>query len=216
MQKEKKPLKFMQVLQSRSAIPAVFSRTSSSTSTPSGKIVITSAEKKRMLQKAKRMQKGAFNSYLDPTENGSAVVETRMTGEYNVWEKDASDDEKLAKVVKTPEAVEYILPILRKPKVKVSPRPIIDPVTPSVSPLLRYKLLVFLIFYQYGNFNRPRHPSSPPNPSNNPQSTSPTLVSPTTLRTTHIRTFLKQRTKLKRNGRLKLSALERKRNKWRQ
>jgi len=104
----------MQVLSQRSAVPAVFARASSSTSKPTGKGKLTPAEKSTLLQKSKRLRKGAFNSYLDPKESGSAVIERRKAAAYNVWEAAESD-----KAVRSDEVLEYVVPIVEKPKVKV-------------------------------------------------------------------------------------------------
>ena len=109
----------MQVLQHRSAVPAVFARASSSTSKPTGKGKLTPTEKSKLLQKARRLRKGALNSYLDPKESGSAVIEPRKSGAYNVWEAAESDDEMLSRVVRSDDALEYVVPIVKKPKVKV-------------------------------------------------------------------------------------------------
>lgn len=111
----------MQILQQRSAVPAVFARASipASKLNQKGKITLTQAEKSKLLQKARRNRKGAFNSYLDPKESGSAVAEPRQSGNYNVWDAAESDDEALAQVIRSQEATEYLLPIVKKQKVKV-------------------------------------------------------------------------------------------------
>ncbi|KAF8324128.1 P60-like protein [Clavulina sp. PMI_390] len=106
VQKQKKPLRFLQVLEQRSAVPAVFARSQTS-STSSFKTKLSQEEKNRLLQKAKRNRKGAFNSYLDPKESGSAVVELRESGKYDVWTAEDSDDEALKKLITTEEANEY-------------------------------------------------------------------------------------------------------------
>jgi hypothetical protein len=135
IQKEK-PLKFMQVLQQRSAVPSVFARANSSTRKPTGKNKLTPAEKSKLLQKAKRLRKGALNSYLDPKEGGSAVIEPRKSCGYNVWEAAESDDEALSKIVRSEEAIEYVVPIVKKPKVKV-----------------RMRLVFLEMFFKYANYN---------------------------------------------------------------
>ena len=108
----------MQVLASRSAVPAVHSR--ARTSISSSTIRLTHEEKAKLLQKTRRLRKGALNSYLDPTESGSTVIEPRTAGKYDVWNEMPSDDEKVVKRLKTNEAREYILPLVQKPKIKVS------------------------------------------------------------------------------------------------
>lgn len=61
---------------------------------------------------------------LDPTESGSAAasigIVERVSGGYDVWTSKDEEDEKLAKVVRmdTDEVVEYLVPNVKKPKVK--------------------------------------------------------------------------------------------------
>ncbi|KAH8101723.1 P60-like protein [Cristinia sonorae] len=78
------------ILQQRSAVPAVFSRPQSSTSSLKRK-KITHEEKDRLLRIGKKMRKGPFNSVVDPTEfgAGSALLEVseaaKTSGSYDVW-----------------------------------------------------------------------------------------------------------------------------------
>ncbi len=120
VQRVKKPLRFLQILQQRSAIPAIYSRLRPSDSVKSKKLKL-SREEKSKLQKARRLRRDALNSCQDPTEHGSVVAEPRISGRYDVWEKEGSDEERLVKKMKTDEAREYVLPVVKKPKVKVSP-----------------------------------------------------------------------------------------------
>lgn len=115
LKKEKKPLRSLEILSMRSAVPAVSSR-------PRKELPnrLTPEEKSRLLQKAKRLRQGALNSYLDPKESGSAVVEPHVSGKYDVWEDIASDDERVLKRIKTRDATEYVLPLVQKPKIQVS------------------------------------------------------------------------------------------------
>lgn len=70
------------------------------------------------------MRKGALNSFVDPTETGTAVanIEPRATGEYDAWDPEAvdSDEEELMKKVPhTKDGEEYVIPLVKKVKVKV-------------------------------------------------------------------------------------------------
>ena len=76
------------ILAQRSAVPAVFSRT---TSNPLKRKTLTYEEKDRLLRMGKRQRKGPFNAIMDPTEvgSGSALLEVseaaKKSGTYDVW-----------------------------------------------------------------------------------------------------------------------------------
>ncbi|CAL1709723.1 unnamed protein product [Somion occarium] len=76
------------ILAQRSAVPAVVSRTTSSST---HKRKLTHEEKDRLLRMGKRMRKGPFNGVIDPTEMGagSALLEVseavKASGGYDVW-----------------------------------------------------------------------------------------------------------------------------------
>ena len=77
------------ILAQRSAVPAVFSRT---TANPLKRKILTYEEKDRLLRMGKRPRKGPFNAIIDPTEvgAGSALLEVseaaKNSGTYDVWE----------------------------------------------------------------------------------------------------------------------------------
>ncbi|PPQ85556.1 hypothetical protein CVT25_006726 [Psilocybe cyanescens] len=81
------------ILAERSAVPAVFSRTTSASASSAGKrkSVLTREEKERLLRIAKRPRKGPFDSVLDPAEYeaGSGVVDlsaaVKYSGTYDAW-----------------------------------------------------------------------------------------------------------------------------------
>ena len=88
------------ILAERSAVPAVPTRQTSSSSLKRKKI--TSEEKERLLRIGKKMRKGPFNAVMDPTEvgAGSALLElseaAKKSGEYDVWaegDNDADDEQ---------------------------------------------------------------------------------------------------------------------------
>lgn len=105
----------LKVLSQRSAVPAVFSRTTSA----KRKSGLTNEEKDRLLRIAKRPRKGPFNSIMDPSEykSGSSVVElseaVKKSGTYDPWHP-----EKEEKIPYGSEAVQK-----KKPKVPKLPHP---------------------------------------------------------------------------------------------
>ncbi|EKM56661.1 uncharacterized protein PHACADRAFT_194252 [Phanerochaete carnosa HHB-10118-sp] len=82
-------LTYTKILQQRSAVPAVASRTTSSTL--SYKRKLTHEEKDRLLRMGKKPRKGPFNAIMDHTElgSGSALLElseaAKKSGGYDVW-----------------------------------------------------------------------------------------------------------------------------------
>ncbi|EPS96384.1 hypothetical protein FOMPIDRAFT_1130553 [Fomitopsis schrenkii] len=78
------------ILAQRSAVPAVFSRTT--TSSQLKRKALTHGEKDRLLRMGKRPRKGPFNAIMDPTEvgAGSALLEVseaaKNSGTYDVWD----------------------------------------------------------------------------------------------------------------------------------
>jgi nucleolar protein 53 len=82
------------ILAQRSAVPAVFSRTASSTKDTKGKRKLSHEEKTRLLRLGKRARRGPLNSFEDEAEfgKGSALLEVsdaaRQAGAYDVWATD--------------------------------------------------------------------------------------------------------------------------------
>lgn len=87
------------ILAQRSAVPAISSRPTSSSSLK--RKHVTREDKERMLRIGKKMRKGPFNAVMDPTElgSGSALLElseaAKKSGEYDVWAEgdDEAEDE---------------------------------------------------------------------------------------------------------------------------
>ena len=102
---------FLQILRQRSAVPAIHSRVRPSDSVKSRKLKLSREEKSKLLHKARKLRRG-----VPPTKHGSAVVEPRISGRYDVWEQEGSDEERLVKKMKTDEAREYVLPVVKKSK----------------------------------------------------------------------------------------------------
>ena len=77
------------IIAQRSAVPAVFSRTT--TTTGKRKHGLSREEKERLMRIAKRPRKGPFNSIMDPSEYaaGSGTVAlseaVKNSGKYDVW-----------------------------------------------------------------------------------------------------------------------------------
>ncbi|KAG5641248.1 hypothetical protein DXG03_005662 [Asterophora parasitica] len=84
-------LSSIKILAERSAVPAVFSRPSSTTASKKRKPLVSNEKKTRLLRIAKRPRKGPFNSVIDPTEfgAGSAIIElseaVKNSGTYDAW-----------------------------------------------------------------------------------------------------------------------------------
>lgn len=121
--KKSKPLRSTLILAQRSAIPAVFSR-SPSESASRAKLGLSHEEKDRLLRIGKKNRKGPFNAIVDPTQQGegSALLEpseaVKQSGTYDVW-MDEGSDEEVIRALKTDEAKDFILPFVKKPKIKV-------------------------------------------------------------------------------------------------
>lgn len=78
------------ILSQRSAVPAVFSRVTSTGKRKAG-AALSNEEKSRLLRIGKRMRRGPLNSVMDPTEfaAGSAILEVseaaKKSGRYDAW-----------------------------------------------------------------------------------------------------------------------------------
>ncbi|GLB39633.1 putative nop53 (60S ribosomal biogenesis) [Lyophyllum shimeji] len=115
------------ILAERSAVPAVFSR--SSTASKKWKSSMSHEEKARLLRIGKRPQKGPFNSVVDPTEfgAGSAILElseaVKSSGTYDPWasppEQEVIQDglETVQKRTVKPPAVTHVRDAIQVPAV---------------------------------------------------------------------------------------------------
>ncbi|KAF7439843.1 hypothetical protein PC9H_000180 [Pleurotus ostreatus] len=108
------------ILSQRSAVPAVVSRTT--TSSKKRKSPLSQEDKARLLRMGKRMRRGPFNSVMDPTEfgNGSGLLElseaVKKSGTYDAW---ATENEEEDIVMEGGFGTETV----NKPKVKPPPVP---------------------------------------------------------------------------------------------
>ena len=88
------------IIAQRSAVPAVFSRTTSTTTTGKRKHGLSREEKDRLMRIAKRPRKGPFNSIMDPSEYaaGSGTVAlsaaVKNSGKYDPWVAQPVDEVK--------------------------------------------------------------------------------------------------------------------------
>jgi nucleolar protein 53 len=79
------------ILAQRSAVPAVFSRPTSSSSSQKRKANVSREDKERLLRIAKRPRKGPFNSVQDTSEfqSGEGTVglseAVKASGSYDAW-----------------------------------------------------------------------------------------------------------------------------------
>lgn len=98
----KSQLTSTKILSQRSAIPAVFSRSTSFSNPKKRKSLLSHEEKSRLLRIGKRPRKGPFNSVMDPAEfgAGSALIElseaVKESGKYDPWgEQDVQAEQEL-------------------------------------------------------------------------------------------------------------------------
>ena len=76
------------ILAQRSAVPAVFSRTTTTTIASKRKLRISREEKDKLMRIAKRPRKGPFNTIIDPSEYGATVTlsaAVKESGMYDPW-----------------------------------------------------------------------------------------------------------------------------------
>ncbi|KAJ2916207.1 hypothetical protein MD484_g4187, partial [Candolleomyces efflorescens] len=114
------------ILAQRSAVPAVLSRTTSSSFKRKASN-LSREDKERLLRIAKRPRKGPFNAIMDPSElkSGEGIVEmseaVRQSGTYDAW---ASADDVEMEEVK--DGMETVQPKRVKPPQTTKPRDMID------------------------------------------------------------------------------------------
>lgn len=119
------------ILAQRSAVPAVYSRPTTSTKRKAG-ARLTQEEKARLLRIGKRLRKGPLNSYIDPTEfaAGSAMLEVseavKSSGSYDAW-AEVEEEEELKEGMET----------VMEPIYKVSLKPFPNEETSLISLSLR-------------------------------------------------------------------------------
>ncbi|KAH9474509.1 Ribosome biogenesis protein NOP53 [Psilocybe cubensis] len=119
------------ILAQRSAVPAVFSRTTSSSS--KRKSALSREEKERLLRIAKRPRKGPFNSVLDPSEykDGSGVVDlseaVKKSGTYDAWAPEEVPEEAMKDGMETVYKPKVKPPTTKKTKDLISIPAIVQP-----------------------------------------------------------------------------------------
>ncbi|TBU63459.1 P60-like protein [Dichomitus squalens] len=89
------------ILAQRSAVPAVFSRASASSSSSTTKAekrkLVTHEDKSKLLRIGKKLRRGPFNAYVDPDQvgEGSAMLElseaAKKAGTYDVWAEEVPE-----------------------------------------------------------------------------------------------------------------------------
>lgn len=111
-------LRSTQILSERSAVPAVFSRPFLSSNSDSDgskpRTRVSASERAHLARLAHRSK--------DPLEGRArmpASEAVKKSGKYDVWAVDGSDEAALVKAMRTDEAKEYLLPIVRSHKARV-------------------------------------------------------------------------------------------------
>ncbi|RXW11745.1 hypothetical protein EST38_g14110 [Candolleomyces aberdarensis] len=117
------------ILAQRSAVPAVFSRTTSSSSSKRKAANLSQEEKERLIRIAKRPRKGPFNGVMDPSElkSGEGIVElseaVKQSGKYDPW-ADADGDVEMEEVK---DGLETVQPKkVKPPQTTTKPSDMID------------------------------------------------------------------------------------------
>ncbi|CCO33636.1 putative protein C22F8,09 [Rhizoctonia solani AG-1 IB] len=129
-----RPLKYIELLARRSAVPAVHSRASVPNPAPSGslkpRIRVSAAEKARLLRTAHRTKNPL--EAVQGRSNLPASEAVKRSGKYDVWASEDPDEASLVHSMRTSEAKEYLLPIVKSHKSRAPPS-----APPSVPPLTR-------------------------------------------------------------------------------
>ncbi|KAF8801238.1 P60-like protein [Phlegmacium glaucopus] len=119
------------ILAQRSAVPAVFSRTTSTTITGKRKSVLTREEKDKLMRIAKRPRKGPFNSIMDPSEYaaGSGTVAlsaaVKNSGTYDPWVPQLVEEVKDG--LETVQEKKFKPPVLTKQRDLIDVPAIVEP-----------------------------------------------------------------------------------------
>jgi hypothetical protein len=116
-----RPLKYIELLARRSAVPAVHSRASVPNPAPSGslkpRIRVSAAEKARLLRTAHRTKNPL--EAVQGRSNLPASEAVKRSGKYDVWASENPDEASLVHSMRTSEAKEYLLPIVKSHKSRV-------------------------------------------------------------------------------------------------
>ncbi|KAH7337530.1 ribosome biogenesis protein Nop53/GLTSCR2 [Rhizoctonia solani] len=118
-----RPLKYVELLNKRSAVPPVHSRVSFPTPTPSASskshIRVSAAEKTRLARIAHRTKNPLETAQSRSNLPASEAV--RRSGKYDVWASKDPDEALLMHAMRTNEAKEYLLPIVKSHKSRAPP-----------------------------------------------------------------------------------------------
>lgn len=115
-----RPLKSLEILSQRSAVPAVHSRASIPTPGPSDStksgVRVSAAERARLAKIAHRPLRSAQGQSNLPVSEA-----VKRSGKYDVWATEDPDEVALVRAMRTSEAKEYLLPIVRSHKARAPP-----------------------------------------------------------------------------------------------
>ncbi|CAE6424386.1 unnamed protein product [Rhizoctonia solani] len=118
-----RPLKYVELLNKRSAVPPVHSRASFPTPAPSAPskphIRVSTAEKARLARIAHRTKNPLETAQSRSNLPASEAV--RRSGKYDVWASKDPDEVSLMHAMRTDEAKEYLLPIVKSHKSRAPP-----------------------------------------------------------------------------------------------
>ncbi|CAE6440221.1 unnamed protein product [Rhizoctonia solani] len=149
-----RPLKYMEMLAKRSAVPAVHSRASFPTPTPSGftkpRIRVSAAERARLARIAHRTKNPL--EVADYRSNLPASEAVKRSGKYDVWASEDPDEASLVRAMRTSEAKEYLLPIVKRHQSRAPPS-----APPSVPALTKAALPTSVVHPEAGMSYNPTY-----------------------------------------------------------
>ncbi|KAB5590226.1 hypothetical protein CTheo_6329 [Ceratobasidium theobromae] len=118
-----RPLKYTQILAQRSAVPAVSSRVPVPTPTPSTssrRYVRVSASERARLARIAHRTKNPLEA-AQGRSNLPASEAVKHSGRYDVWSTEDPEEAAFVRAMRTPEAKEYLLPIVKSHKTRAPP-----------------------------------------------------------------------------------------------
>ncbi|KAG8761863.1 hypothetical protein FRC11_012674 [Ceratobasidium sp. 423] len=149
-----RPLKYVEMLAQRSAVPAVHSRASVPTPTPSEpskpRIRVSAAERARLARIAHRTKNPL--EAAQGRSNLPASEAVKYSGKYDVWASADPDEAYLMHAMRTSEAKEYLLPIVKSHKSRAPPS-----APPSVPALTKASLPNPVVYPDAGTSYNPTY-----------------------------------------------------------